>query len=102
MHRCMGDGITVHTCIYLSLLLDELSIDETDSDCFISRFVVCSSSDSPYNPTDTKTTKTRVVMMESYTRRHPYITFLRCSIGSLLVLVFHRYNFCFSAATPTF
>jgi hypothetical protein len=32
--------------------LDELSIDERDSDCFISRLVVCRSSDSPCHSTD--------------------------------------------------
>ena len=35
-----------------SSLLDELSIDERDSDGFISRIVVCSSSDSSCNVTD--------------------------------------------------
>ena len=32
--------------------LDELSVNETDSDRFISRLVVCRSSDSSYNSTD--------------------------------------------------
>ena len=35
-----------------SLLLDELSIDERDSNCFVSRSLVCRSSDSSYNSTD--------------------------------------------------
>ena len=35
-----------------SLLLIELSVDESDSNCLISRRLVCRSSDSSYNLTD--------------------------------------------------
>ena len=42
---------TVHLCL-LRLIVDQLSVDKRDSDCFFSRKLVCSTSDSSYNLTD--------------------------------------------------
>jgi hypothetical protein len=48
---CSKGTFADHHCL-LNLLLDKLSIDERESDRFISRLVVCRSSDSSSNLTD--------------------------------------------------
>jgi hypothetical protein len=56
-----------------SSLLDELSIDERDSDRFVSIFVVCSTSDSSYNPTDPSLVGYQL-QSSAHVHIHPYIS----------------------------